>query len=187
MAASTRSEPTNRAVGDARRAHIAPLRAAGASIRQISKQLNLPKAAVGRAVAQLNKAKAASAPADVRTTSVEESAIQPRPPSTPTPPPSAPAPAQSSQPATHHVVIDGVTHELRELRFTIKEPAFKAVVKRGLAKEDDPPHTVISALYASLFDAATVATLRRYGWQGAENRAEALIGAVNDLVARLPR
>jgi len=85
------------------------------------------------------------------------------------------------------VIIDGVTYELRELRFTIREPAFKAVVKRGLAKSDDPPHKIISALYANLFDESTIDYLRRRGWQGEVSRAEAIIGAVNDLVRQLPR
>jgi hypothetical protein len=54
------------------------------------------------------------------------------------------------------------------------------------AKSDDPPHKIISTLYANLLDEDTIDYLRRREWQGEIGRAEAIIGAVNNLVRRPP-
>jgi hypothetical protein len=149
---------------DSRRAMVAPLLAAGLSIRAIVAQTGISRSGVHRAKRQIEKARAAQpdAPALV-------------------PPPSY----------VVQRVVDGVRQDVRRLTIEVYERAVGAAVGRGLLEhgDRDKPGTVISALYAELFRDETVRWLHKYGYLawGDRGKGEAVIAAVNELISRQRR
>jgi hypothetical protein len=149
---------------DSRRAMVAPLLAAGLSIRAIVAQTGISRSGVHRAKRQIEKARTAR----------------------PDAPPLVPPPSYVMQ-----RVADGVRQDVRRLTIEVYERAVGAAIGRGLLEHGDrnKPGTVISALYAELFTDATIHWLHRHGYLAWGNcgRAEALIAAVNALIEQLPR
>jgi hypothetical protein len=134
------------------------LLAAGVSLRAISAKTGIPLSAVHRVKQQIAKAVAVG---------------QPERPETPPEPAAAP--------------VD--PHDVRCLVVEVSERRVGEAVRRGVlppGKLDDPG-TVLSALFAGLFDDYTIDWLRRRGWRGDRGHAEAIIDAVNRLIAQLPR
>ena len=84
--------------------------------------------------------------------------------------------------------IGGVPHDVRRLTISVSERAVESAVGRGLLgrNERDNPWTVISALFASMFDDHTIEWLNKRGYLRWDQRAqgEAIIAAVNALIGR---
>ncbi len=84
--------------------------------------------------------------------------------------------------------INGVTYDVRRLTVPVNERAVESAIGRGLLGrgERDNPWTVVSALFASMFDDHTIEWLNRRGYLRWDRRgqAEAIISAVNALIAR---
>jgi hypothetical protein len=149
---------------DARRSKVAPLLAAGLSIRAISAETGIPVGSVHRAKRYLEK--------DVAQGRQNAAAI-------------------AQQLPTSYVVkqeVNGVQHEVRRLTVAVYERAVENAIGRGLlARGDrDIPWTVVSALFASRFDDYTIEWLNRRGYLGWDQRGqgEAIIAAVNVLIGR---
>jgi hypothetical protein len=84
--------------------------------------------------------------------------------------------------------IRGVPHDVRRLTVTVYERAVESAIGRGLLGrgDRDNPWTVVSALFASMFDDHTVEWLNKRGylrWDQA-GQAEAIIAAVNAVIGR---
>ena len=149
---------------DSRRAQVAPLLAAGISVRAISAETGIPVGAVHRAKRQLEKIVAQG----------EQKAA-----------------AVSLQPPTSYVVkqdISGVAHDVRRLTVAVYEQAVESAIgRRLLGRGDrDNPWVVVSALFASMFDDHTMEWLSRRGYLRWDERCrgEAIIAAVNALFSR---
>ena len=158
------ASPSARDRPDTRRAKVAPLLAAGLSVRAISAETGIPVGAVHRAKRHLEKIVAQGGPKAV---------------------------AISRQLPTSYVVkqdIDGVQHDVRRLTVSVFERAVESAIGRGLLgrNERDNPWTVISALFASMFDDHTIEWLNKHGYLRWDQRAqgEAIIAAVNALIGR---
>jgi hypothetical protein len=148
---------------DTRRAKVAALLAAGLSVRAISAETGIPVGAVHRAKRQLEKTVAQGGQK---------------------------AAAISLQLPTSYVVkqdINGVTYDVRRLTVPVNERAVeRAIGRRLLGHSDiDDPWTVISAVFASMFDDYTMEWLNRRGYLrwDQRGRGEAIIAAVNALIA----
>ena len=158
------ASPSARDRQDIRRAKIAPLLAAGLSVRAISAETGIPVGAVHRAKRQLEKIVAQGG---------EKAA------------------AISRELPTSYVVkqdINGVQHDVRRLTVPVFERAVESAIGRGLLGrgDRDNPWTVVSALFASMFDDHTIAWLNKRGYLTWNQRGqgEAIIAAVNAVIAR---
>ena len=147
-----------------RRAKVAPLLAAGLSVRAIAGETGIPVGAVHRAKRQLEKTAAQG---------------------------KQKAAAISLQLPTSYVVrqdIKGVRHDVRRLTVSVFERAVEnAIGRRLLGRGDrDNPWTVVSALFASMFDDHTIEWLNKRGYLRWDRRGqgEAIIDAVNAAIAR---
>ena len=156
------ASPSARDRQDTRRAKVAPLLAAGMSVRAISAETGIP---VGgpRAKRQLEKIVAQGGQK---------------------------AAAISLELPTSYVVkqdIDGVQHDVRRLTISVFEQAVESAIGRGLLGRGDraEPWTVVSALFASMFDDHTIEWLNKRGYLRWDQRGqgEAIISAVNALIA----
>ena len=101
------------------------------------------------------------------------------------------AAAISRQLPTSYVVkqdINSVQHDIRRLTVSVFERAVESAVGRRLLGRGDhaEPWTVVSALFASMFDDHTIAWLNKRGYLRWDQRgqAEAIIAAVNALIGR---
>jgi hypothetical protein len=147
-----------------RRDKIAPLLAAGLSMRAISAETGIPIGAVHRAKQQLEK-------------TVAQGKRQ--------------AAAISLNLPTSYLVkqnINGVTYDVRRLTVAVNERAVESAIGRRLLGrgERDNPWTVVSALFASMFDDHTIEWLNKRGYLRWDERCrgEAIIAAVNALIWR---
>jgi hypothetical protein len=155
--------PGRRSNQDTRRAQVAPLLAAGMSVRAISAETGIPVGAVHRAKRQLEKTVAQGGQK---------------------------AAAISLELPTSYVVrqdVGGVPQDVRRLTVSVFEQAVESAIgRRLLGRGDrDNPWTVVSALFASMFDDHTIAWLNKRGYLRWDERgqAEAIILAVNALIA----
>jgi hypothetical protein len=149
---------------DTRRAKVAPLLATGMSVRAISAETGIPVGAVHRAKRQLEKI-------------VAQGKQQ--------------AAAVSLKLPTSYLVkqdIGGVPHDVRRLTVSVFERAVESAIgRRLLGRGDrDNPWTVVSALFASMFDDHTIEWLNKRGYLRWDQRGqgEAIIAAVNAVIAR---
>jgi hypothetical protein len=101
------------------------------------------------------------------------------------------AAAISRQLPTSYVVkqdISGVPQDVRRLTVSVYERAVESAVGRRLLGRGDraEPWTVVSALFASMFDDHTIEWLNKRGYLRWDERCrgEAIIAAVNRLIAR---
>jgi hypothetical protein len=147
---------------DTRRAKVAL--AAGLSVRAISAETGIPVGAVHRAKRQLEKTVAHGG---------EKAA------------------AISRQLPTSYVVkqdINGVQHDVRRLTVSVFERAVESAIGRWLLGRSDraDPWTVVSALFASMFDDHTIEWLNKHGYLRWDQRRQgkAIIAAVNAVIAR---
>jgi hypothetical protein len=149
---------------DTRRAKVAPLLAAGLSVRAIAAETGIPVGSVHRAKRQLEK--------DVSRGRQDAAAI-------------------AQQLPTSYVVqqnVGGVQHDVRRLTVAVYERAVETAIGRGLLGrgDRDNPWAVISALFACMFDDHTIEWLNKRGYLRWDQRGqgEAIISAVNALIAR---
>ena len=149
---------------DSRRAQVAPLLAAGMSVRAISAETGIPVGAVHRAKRHLEK-------------TVAQGKQQ--------------AAAVSLKLPTSYVVkqdIGGVRHDVRRLTVSVYERAVEHAIGRGLLarSERQNPWTVVSALFAGMFEDHTIEWLNKRGYLRWDDRCrgETLIAAVNALIWR---
>jgi hypothetical protein len=156
--------PTARDKQDTRRAKVAPLLAAGMSMRAISAETGIPLGAVHRAKRHLEKIVAPGGQKPI---------------------------AISRQLPTSYVVkqdVGGVQHDVRRLTLSVFERAVESAIGRGLLGrgDRDDPWAVISALFASMFDGYTIEWLNKRGHLRWDQRGqgETIIAAVNALIAR---
>jgi hypothetical protein len=147
---------------DTRRAKVAPLLAAGMSLRAISAETGIPIGAVHRAKRQLEKIVAQAG---------EKAA------------------AISFELPLSYVVqrdINGVRQDVRTV--SVFERAVESAIGRRLLGRADraEPWTVVSALFASMFDDHTIEWLNKRGYLRWDQRGqgEAIIAAVNALIGR---
>jgi hypothetical protein len=149
---------------DIRRAKVAPLLAAGLSVRRIARDTGIPVGSVHRAKRHLEKTAAQG---------------------------KQQAAAISLQLPNSYVVrqdINGIQQDVRRLTVSLYERAVESAIGRGLLGRNgtDDPWAVVSALFASMFDDHTIEWLSRRGYlrwdQGGQG--EAIISAVNALIAR---
>ncbi len=154
--------PRARDIKYTRRAKVAPLLAAGLSMRAISVETGIPVGAVHRAKRQLEK--------DLAKGRQSATAI-------------------AQQLPTSYVVkldIKGVPQDVRRLTVTVYE--VESAIGRGLLGrgDRDDPWTVVSALFATMFDDHTIEWLNRRGYLRWDQRGqgEAIIAAVNELIGR---
>jgi hypothetical protein len=140
-----------------------PLLAAGLSVRAISVATGIPVGAVHRAKRHLEK-------------TVVQGKQQ--------------AAAVSLKLPTSYLVkqnIGGVPQDVRRLTVAVYERAVEnAIGRRLLGRGDrDQPWTVVSALFASMFDDRTIEWLNKRGYLRWDQRGEgeAIISAVNALIA----
>jgi hypothetical protein len=150
---------------DSRRAKVAPLLAAGMSTRAISAETGIPVGAVHRAKRQLEKMVAQQT--------------------------GQKAPAISLEPPRSYVVkqdIGGVPQDVRRLTVSVYERAVESAIGRRLLGRGDraEPWTVVSSLFAGIFDDHTIEWLNKRGYLRWDERCrgEAIIAAVNKLIAR---
>ena len=84
--------------------------------------------------------------------------------------------------------INGVRHDVRRLTVSVFERAVESAIGRRLLGRGDraDPWTVVSALFASMFDDHTIEWLNKRGYLrwDQRGRAEAIIAAVNALIGR---
>jgi hypothetical protein len=156
--------PRGRDIEHTRRGKVAPLLAAGLSVRAISAETGIPVGAVHRAKRQLEK-DAARGPQN--------------------------AAAIAQQLPTSYLVkqdIGGVPQDVRRLTVAVYERAVENAIGRRLLGRGDraEPWTVVSALFASMFDDHTIMWLNKLGYLRWDRRGqgEAIIAAVNKLIAR---
>jgi hypothetical protein len=149
---------------DTRRAQVAPLLAAGMSVRAISAETGIPVGAVHRAKRHLEK--------DLARGRQHAAAI-------------------AQQLPTSYVVkqdVGGVPQDVRRLTASVYERAVDVAIGRGLLHRSnrDNPWAVISALFAGMFDDYTIAWLNKRGYLSWDqrNHGEAIIAAVNVLIGR---
>ncbi len=149
---------------DTRQAKIAPLLAAGLSIRAISAETGIPVGAVHRAKRQLEK---------IASQGGQKAA------------------AVSLKLPTSYVVrqdIGGVPQDVRRLTVAVFERAVESAIGRKLLGRGDraDPWAVVSALFASMFDDHTIEWLNRRGYLRWDQRgqAEVIISGINALIAR---
>src|SRR3984885_13284197 len=131
-----------RDIEHSRRAKVAPLLAAGMSVRAISAETGISVGAVHRAKRQLEKTLAQG---------------------------KQQAAAVSQQLPTSYVVksdIGGVPQDVRRLTASVFERAVESAIGRGLLDRSnrDSPWAVISALFASMFDDHTIEWLNKRGY-----------------------
>jgi hypothetical protein len=147
-----------------RRARVAPLLAAGLSVRAISAETGIPVGAVHRAKRQL-----------------ENEAARGR----------QNAGAIAQQLPTSYVVkqaVGGVPQDVRRLTVAVYERFVESAIGRGLLRrgDRDNPWAVNSALFSGMFDDHTIEWLNKRGYLRWDQRgqAEAIIAAVNALIGR---
>jgi hypothetical protein len=145
---------------------VAPLLAAGLSVRAISANTGIPVGAVHRAKRRLEKSIAGDAQGAQRATPPE--------------------------PARNYVVrrvVDDVCADVRRLTIDVLERRVSEAIGRKLLERRDDPGDVLSALFASLFSDTTIHWLHRHGWLEWRDcgKAEAVIDAVNKLIMRQRR
>jgi Homeodomain-like domain len=147
-----------------RRAKVALLLAAGLSVRAIAAQTGIPVGAVHRAKRRLERIAARGGQK---------------------------AAALSQQLPTSYLVkqdIGGAPHDVRRLTVSVFERAVESAIGRGLLARGarDDPWTVVSALFAGMFDDYTMQWLSKRGYLRWDQRhqGEAIISAVNSLIAR---
>ncbi len=157
------ASPRARDIEYTRRAKVAPLLAAGLSVRAISAETGISVGAVHRAKRQLEK--------DLAQGRQNAAAI-------------------AQQLPTSYAVkqdIGGVPHDVRRLTVSVFERGVESAIGRGLLGRGDRavPWTVLSALFASMFDDHTIEWLNKRGYLRWDQRgqAEAIISAVNALIA----
>jgi hypothetical protein len=158
------ASPSPRDRQDTRRAKVAPLLAAGTSVRAISAQTGIPVGAVHRAKRQLEKIVAQG----------RQKAV-----------------AISRQLPTSYVVkqdIGGVPQDVRRLTVAVYERAVESTIGRRLLGRGDRDNAwiVLSALFAGMFEDYTIAWLNKAGYLSWDQRGqgEAIIAAVNAVIAR---
>jgi hypothetical protein len=82
--------------------------------------------------------------------------------------------------------IGGVAYDVRRLTVAVYERAVENAIGRGLLGRNgrDDPWTVVSALFASMFDDYTIAWLNKRGYLRWDERCrgEVIIAAVNALI-----
>ena len=134
------------------------------SVRAISAETGIPVGAVHRAKRQLEKTVAQGGEK---------------------------APAIIRELPTSYVVkqdINSVQHDVRRLTVSVFERAVESAIGRGLLGRGDraDPWTVVSALFASMFDDHTIAWLNKRGHLTWDQRGqgEAIIAAINAVIAR---
>jgi hypothetical protein len=142
--------PRGRDIEHTRRAKVAPLLAAGLSVRAISAQTGIPGGAVHRAKRRLEK--------DLAQGRQKAATI-------------------AQQLPTSYLVkqdIGGVPQDVRRLTVSVFEWAVENAIGRGLLGrgDRDNPWTVVSALFASMFDDHTIEWLNKRGYLRWENAAE---------------
>ena len=149
---------------DTRRAKVAPLLAAGLSVRAISAETGIPVGSVHRAKRHLEKTAAQG---------------------------KQQAAAISLQLPTSYVVrqdINGIQQDVRRLTVSVYERAVESAIGRGLLGRNgrDDPWTLISALFASMFDDHTIEWLNKRGYLrwDRRGRGETIIDAVNAVIGR---
>ena len=155
--------PRARDIEHTRRAKVAPLLAAGISIRAISVETGIPIGSVHRAKRQLEK--------DLAHGRQNAAAI-------------------AQQLPTSYVVkldIGGVPQDVRRLTVAVFERFVESAIGRGLLGRGDraQPWTVVSSLFAGMFDDYTIEWLNKRGYLRWDERyrGEAIIAAVNKLIA----
>jgi hypothetical protein len=141
MSADNNEFAAPRARDFVRRAKVAPLLAAGMSLRAISVETGISVGAVHRAKRQLEKTVAQGGQKAVTI---------------------------SRQLPTSYVVkqdVGGVPYNVRRLTVEVYERAVESAIGRGLLGRGDldSPWTVISALFASMFDDHTIEWLNERG------------------------
>jgi hypothetical protein len=101
------------------------------------------------------------------------------------------APAISLEPPRSYVVkqdIGGVPQDVRRLTVAVYERAVEGAIGRRLLRSWDraEPWTVVSALFASMFDDHTIEWLNKRGYLRWDERCrgEAIIAAVNAVIGR---
>jgi hypothetical protein len=101
------------------------------------------------------------------------------------------AAAISQQLPTSYVVkqdIEGVQTDVRRLTVSVFEQAVESAIGRGLLGRGarDDPWTVVSALFAGMFDDYTMEWLSQCGYlrSGLRGQGEAIIAAVNAVIGR---
>lgn len=158
------ASPSARDKQDTRRTQIAPLLAAGLSVRAISAETGIPIGAVHRAKRHLEKI-------------VAQGKHQ--------------AAGVSLKLPTSYLVkqtINGVTYDVRRLTVAVNERAVESAIGRGLLGrgDRDNPWTVISALFAGMFDDHTMEWLNKRGYLSWDQRGqgEAIIAAGNAVIGR---
>ena len=148
-----------------RRTKVAPLLAAGRSIRAISAETGIPVGAVHRAKRRLEKIAAQGAGQRTAATPLK-------------------------LPTSYLVKqdVNGVQHDVRRLTVTVYERALESAIGRRLLGRGDRDNawTVVSALFASMFDDHTIEWLNKRGCLRWDKRGqgEAIIAAVNALIER---
>jgi hypothetical protein len=154
--------PRTRDIEHTRRAKIAPLLAAGMSVRAISAKTGIPVGAVHRAKRQLEK-------------SVAQGKQQ--------------AAAVALKLPTSFVVkqdVGGVPQDVRRLIVAVYEHAVERAIGRGLLDRSnrDNPWAVNSALFAGMFDDQTIEWLNKRGYLRWDQRGqgEAIIAAINAVI-----
>ena len=147
-----------------RQAKVAPLLAAGLSVRAISAETGISVGAVHRAKRQLEK-------------TVAQGKQQ--------------AAAVSLELPTSYLVkqnIGGVLQDVRCLTVAVYERAVESAIGRGLLGrgDRDNPWAVVSALFAGMFDDHTIEWLNKHRYLRWDQRGqgEAIIAAVNALIGR---
>jgi hypothetical protein len=84
--------------------------------------------------------------------------------------------------------INGVQHDVRRLTVSVFERAVESAIGRWLLGRSDraDPWTVVSALFASMFDDHTIEWLNKHGYLRWDQRRQgkAIIAAVNAVIAR---
>ena len=84
--------------------------------------------------------------------------------------------------------VGGVPHDVRHLTVSVYEHAVESAVGRGLLGRGDRnnPWTVVSALFASMFDDHTIEWLNKRGYLRWDERCrgEAIIAAANAVIGR---
>jgi hypothetical protein len=157
--------PLARDIEHIRRIKVAPLLAAGLSVRAISTATGIPVGAVHRAKRQLEKEAAQG----------RQKAI-----------------AMAQQLPTSYVVkqdIGGVPQDVRRLTVAVYERAVESAIGRGLLGRNNDqgnPWIVLSALFAGMFDDHTIEWLNRRGYLNWDQRGqgEAIIAAINAVIGR---
>ena len=159
------ASPKSRDDEDTRRARVAPLLAAGLSVRAISAETGIPIGAVHRAKRQLEKIAAQKAEQKTAAISFE--------------PPLSCGAKQD---------INGVRQDVRRLTVSVFERSVESTIGRRLLGRGDraEPWTVVSALFASMFGDHTIEWLNKHGYLRWDQRrqGEAIIAAVNAVIAR---